>query len=108
MRLRGRRHRTETVSSVTVTPGTGRHTGAKTAAVTHENVRASVQPVGAPEVLEHGLTTDRPVFWIRFRPGPPVIGDTVKWRGESYRVVSISEGESIDTQLLVQRTGGAE
>jgi len=85
----------------------GPHTGERTTSALHENIRASVQPASNAEAIRHGLTTDRPVFWARFAESPPKVGDQVVWRGRAYRVESVSEGEGIDTQVLMRLDGSA-
>lgn len=104
MRLRGRRHWTETVdvlSAVQVTsgPGTG---GVASTSVLHSGITASVQPASNADVIRHGLETDSPVYWVRFAESPPVLGDYVVWQGDRYRVATVSSGQNIDTQLLVK------
>lgn len=108
MRLRGRRHWTETITVLSVTHVTsGPNTGDTTTAILHENIRASVQPASNAEVIRHGLSTDSPTFWARFAESPPVVGDRVEWRDGAYRVVAVSEGNDVDTQLMMQLDGSS-
>lgn len=104
MRLRGRRHWTETVTVRAVTHTTsGPNTGAETTTTLHANIRASVQPVSNAEALRHGIATDQPAYWVRFAESPPGTADRITWRGQTYRVQAVSEGNDIDTQLLMIR-----
>lgn len=108
MRLRGRRHWRETITVHSVTHTTsGPNTGATTTTLLHHDISADVQPVSNAEVLRHGLTLDRPTYYVRFAESPPAIGDRITWRHRTYRVASVSEGNDIDTQLLIQLDGPA-
>ena len=108
MRLRGRRHWTETITVLSVEEVTsGPDTGATTFTALHENIRASVQPASNADVIRHGLDTDRPVYWVRFAEGPPVKGDRIVWAGRSYAVAEVSAAPGIDTQCLARLEGGS-
>lgn len=103
MRLRGRRHWTEVVDVKSVEyhtsgPSTG---GVKSTTALHTGIIASVQPASNADVISHGLSTDRPVYWVRFAESSPVVGDHVIWEGQSYKVETVSTGNNVDTQLLV-------
>jgi hypothetical protein len=107
VRPRGRRHWTETVDVNTVTRVTsGPDTGAETETPLHVGVKASVQPVSDAEAIRHGLDTSTPTYWVRFAESPPRVGDHVIWRGETHVVAMVSEGQDVDTQLLVRRRTG--
>ena len=108
MRLRGRRHWTETIDVHTVTHVTsGPNTGDTVITPLHTGIAASVQPASNAEAIRHGLDTDRPIYWVRFAESPPAMGDQVTWRGAAYRVVMVSEGAGVDTQLLIRLDGTA-
>lgn len=103
MRLRGRRHWTEVVDVKSVEyhtsgPNTG---GVKSTTALHSGISASVQPASNADVIRHGLSTDRPVYWVRFYESAPRMGDHVIWQGQTYKVESVSTGQDVDTQLLV-------
>lgn len=103
MRVRGRRHWTETITLQSVTSVTsGPNTGATTVATVASGVQASVQPLNNAERLQHGLTTDSPAFWTRYVGQALLIGDNVVWRSQDHRVVSVSEGNNIDVELLIE------
>lgn len=106
MRLSGRRHWTELITVNTVTQVTsGPNTGETTIEALHEDIQASVQPASNADAIRHGLDTDRPIYWVRFAESPPSKGDQVVWRSKTYVVAEVSEGQDVDTQLLVRLDG---
>lgn len=108
MRPRGRRHWTETIDVLSVTHVTsGPNTGETVTTPLHEGIQASVQPASNADAIRHGLDTDRPIFWVRFAESPPKKGDQVVWRGRTYTVAEVSEGQDIDMQLLMRLDGSA-
>lgn len=103
MRLRGRRHWTETITVLSVTHVTsGPNTGETTTTTLHEGIRASVQPASNADVIRHGLDTNQPVYWVRYAESPPEKGDHITWRGQTYTVAEVSEGNDVDTQCLAR------
>lgn len=103
MRLRGRRHWTETITVLSVTHVTsGPNTGEITTTTLHSDITASVQPASNADVIRHGLDTNQPVYWVRFAESPPRKGDHITWRGSTYTVAEVSEGNDVDTQCLAR------
>lgn len=107
MRVPGRRHWTETVELFTVAKVTsGPDTGAETWIAVSDPLPATVQPVSDAEALRHGLTTDLPLYWVRYEGDPVRVGDGVRWNGAEYRVEAISRAPGIDTQLMIRYVTG--
>lgn len=103
MRIPGRRHWTESVDLYrTARTTSGRDTGRRTRTLVKGDVACSVQPVSNAEMLRHGIETSNPVFWCRYAGDPLDINDEVDWNGFTYSVVSLSRGQDVDVQLMME------